>query len=1599
MFAVTATLLSSTLLPGDAFAYLVVSTVFADGSDSALLSFSPTNLSLEGPRLRLLTNSTITATQLSLEGSLGTAEAWVNRSGDADFAAADALEHLGVAGGALQLENTTSALRFDANNSFGGGQLGGFRVQAGRLVTFLGGWISYSTLAITNTGGGWGYFSADGGTLGNDWIKFDLIGGGGAVVVADIQPGARIPFTSWEQPSLIIRVNYFHPIWAKPSPYLNWFAIGQRAHDGLYDPDGLRTSSNLSIEEGIARTLPEPATWSKDATNPIIPRQAGTYRAGFVAQPVVLRVGSEWWMYFAASSEPSQQDADIARAVSTDLENWTVDAAPLLYNGSGGVDSFGVGYPFVMPDPSGSGFIMFYTGWTNATAASIVRAASPDGLNWTKTGQALGPLGSPWKAYAVGMVSRVDPPAYSGGGWTMWFSGTDDPSGAGYVLARAVSSDGASFDADYGFNPSLVGGGPGSSDEYNVMGGSQVILGGMTYYYYTCDGTNGRRICLANSSNGWVWDRVGAVLNSTNGTWDSMNVSDPSVILTESAFHLFYSGLDANGSQIGGASAPFKAATLTGRMDLIWGNDPDLSTFHEDYFNPRLGNDAGTYYASFIGEPSIVRFNGSYSMYLTAGNQTGYQGAAIALATSTNLFDWSLRGASVLLPDATMNDSWAAASPFVMIDPVDGGLRMYYTGYTYLAGRHLMMATSQDGTNWTKQGDVLWPTAGAWDSRSVGNVSHVDYNFSTGLWRMWYSGTADPRGGANSIGLALSTDGSNWTKYAANPVLQREGIDSQDLQGGKMLRVDGTLYLYYSCSDGVYRVCMASSNDGTNWSKAGAVFWPGGTGFESVRVSSACPVADGSNLRLFYTAVGSNGLTQIGRATGVFNPQGPRPRLSDLPRAIAGLDVDLVAGVPVNVSIRSSNDLANWTLPENITLNSAVALTPPRRYIEYTVAFEAGFVRSALDSVGLRLVAAHDNGRWVDANLSFGDPFDQLVVGNAFRGPGAALYRVSADGGATWHVTSVGRILAIDGSLGTLAVEVRLLGDSSGILEYERFDARARAYGFPANLSVSIAGSGPLSVQAGTLNGSVTVALPTERLNGAIQAALAANASAPFVDVPLAWNSTHFGVLNLTGLVLEFSLRNPLSTSFAPSEAALTVAEAGTLEFTVEAHTIAGVPIAYSWTVDGALFSNAGPSFNYTPGYFDAGSHWVNVTVENGDFARTHSWAILVLNVNRAPRLLEAVPPSPLTASHASAIRFRVSADDPDLEVLGYTWWVDGTLQAPFKGNETEITGLVPGTHEIVVEVNDSQAWLTTSWSLSLTNAAPFLAEARGPTGTINRSDPPAFRVWTTDADGDAVRCEWTIDGTPLLATSANATTLLSKPSGSHNVSVSCGDGFASLVYMWAFTAQNAHPTIESASGPTGEAGYLSILSFLVDAHDADGDALAFTWTVNGHLSGASTPTLTMAPGAPGDYLVTATIDDGIDMVFYSWNVKRINMAPVIVSRTPDNGSAPSVADSFLVEVADEDNATLSYLWQLDDIPAGHNRSTFEKPGALQPGVHELRLIVTDAFGATASANWTFIIPPPPSPEGAGLAILMIVGLAAVAAAVLLARRQRRTAR
>ncbi len=201
----------------------------------------------------------------------------------------------------------------------------------------------------------------------------------------------------------------------------------------------------------------------------------------------------------------------------------------------------------------------------------------------------------------------------------------------------------------------------------------------------------------------------------------------------------------------------------------------------------------------------LVEDDGTWVIYFFAYQDSGIVNHRIGRATAPSPDGpWTPNEDFVLTVGSDGEwDSAGVSAPYV-VKAEDGTYLMFYSGRDGGTSR-IGLATSEDGVSWTKYDDPATTDApyaesdpvfvgeqsdnNRWEFRHV-NWPHVVVG-KDGRYELFY------RGGDGSIGLAVSDDGINWTRYPNNPVMDVKDVVTETNIGSFSIQYhDETYYLY-----------------------------------------------------------------------------------------------------------------------------------------------------------------------------------------------------------------------------------------------------------------------------------------------------------------------------------------------------------------------------------------------------------------------------------------------------------------------------------------------------------------------------------------------------------------------------------------------------------------------------------------------------------------------------------------------------------------------------------------------------------------------------------------------------------------------------------
>jgi len=173
--------------------------------------------------------------------------------------------------------------------------------------------------------------------------------------------------------------------------------------------------------------------------------------------------------------------------------------------------------------------------------------------------------------------------------------------------------------------------------------------------------------------------------------------------------------------------------------------------------------------------------------------------------------------------------------------------------------------------------------------------------------------------------------------------------------------------------------------------------------------------------------------------------------------------------------------------------------------------------------------------------------------------------------------------------------------------------------------------------------------------------------------------------------------------SWSPYDSKLTLKEGQRQTFSIGVEQKQGKTIRYRWTLDGNKLIGNDVTLSYQPGFDDGGNTQVLRAEASDADGKTvfKEWSLRIVDVNRSPELMGAVPDDSKVIAVDGYKRLRIEAHDPDGGSLQYLWTLDGKRLTNHSG-ELDLMNLEEGLHQVEVTVQDAAgAQVKKTWSVS----------------------------------------------------------------------------------------------------------------------------------------------------------------------------------------------------------------------------------------------------------------------------------------------------------
>ena len=323
---------------------------------------------------------------------------------------------------------------------------------------------------------------------------------------------------------------------------------------------------------------------------------------------------------------------------------------------------------------------------------------------------------------------------------------------------------------------------------------------------------------------------------------------------------------------------------------------------------------------------------------------------------------------------------------------------------------------------------------------------------------------------------------------------------------------------------------------------------------------------------------------------------------------------------------------------------------------------------------------------------------------------------------------------------------------------------------------------------------------------------------------------------------------------------------------------------SYAWSVNGTAISATGSTLDGTTWFSKDDLVLVEVTANDGsdDSTTTASASVTILNTAPAGSSVSLSSATPATDESLTATASGTD-DDSDMLTWTYAWYVNSTPVGGVTGDTLDASYTASGDSIYVVATpndGDTNGTSVTSATSTVANSAPVASGVTlSPTSVYTNTTLTATPT-ATDADGDAIT--WTYAwyvGSTLVASGSDdtldGTSMFDRAQVVYVVATPTdGTDSGSAVTSSSITVLNTAPT-DATVAINPEEPFVDedlVCDIPVPSTDDDGDAIAYTWDVDGvAYTGATTSTYTGDTVDSGDtageevWTCTVTPSDGTD--------------------------------------------------------------------------------------------------------------------------------------
>ncbi|MEM2976303.1 MAG: CARDB domain-containing protein [Thermoplasmata archaeon] len=378
----------------------------------------------------------------------------------------------------------------------------------------------------------------------------------------------------------------------------------------------------------------------------------------------------------------------------------------------------------------------------------------------------------------------------------------------------------------------------------------------------------------------------------------------------------------------------------------------------------------------------------------------------------------------------------------------------------------------------------------------------------------------------------------------------------------------------------------------------------------------------------------------------------------------------------------------------------------------------------------------------------------------------------------------------------------------------------------------------------------------------------------------------------------------------------------------------------------------------------------IRVGVSSAGRVRLSGVRILAQPPHHAPELLDAEPAQDPELPENSSVRFSVSPRDIYGNPIALQWYLDAS---PVPGaTAPEFIYFADfnssGRHVVTVVADNGLSQASRTWQVTVrdVNRAPVI-QSFSPFGEVlvPENSTQEFSVSASDPDGGELSYEWLVAG-ELKAEETDSFIFAPgfRTAGEWSIEarvIDVGGLCATVAWRVRVTRTNVPPVILSrspAEDPEVDEG--GSLNFTIQAEEVNGDALSYSWFLDGVLAGSEswfnyTPDYFSA----GARELRALVSDGEFTTVTRWSVtvRDVNRAPRAVIDGAHEGAEFLETDTVSLSALrsfDPDLDRLGFSWFIGDRSAGSGPWLNT---TLPRGNQTIRLVVDDGRGGSDEAR------------------------------------------